>query len=561
MTNYIVRPNSYVSGTGPTSPAASADVLTNLSDDSDTTFVSSTGALDSSASRVFKVSTPAVPSSEFMARVGFSIRWKGSSSLYSIGGRVWRGTDAAPSNWLLTPNNSSAFTTTELGVSNVTWPNSDANKIWLRWFDGKSSQGWPTTQTADVWATVYTIAKPTVTVSNLTETTSMFPIIPVSTTATIGFEASVSDVSPLRKVTAEVRIESGGTGVGTGTLVTSGTADVTFTATGTQTIFVQMPDAVFNGTYKIYARALRYRDDGVARDDQYSAWTTAATLTMNVPPPNAPTITTFVDQTADIVSIRVTPVATTNYTAPFITVERSADSGLTWQPVRKASAVAGAFGTQTQFLDYEAPRGVGVTYRARTDATYQNYLNSSAWATASAVVVNSDTWNMKLLSAPDLNVTNLQVTSAPDESVDEDMGVFRPIGRRYPVVVSGTLSGWDGSFTVQTSSEAEWHEVRAVIESQEVILLESVFGWAKYIRLLSGTKSAQSGTPTAPRRSIALSYVEVDTPPITAGEAVVVPNFAASMDLGTAFTSVFEEAYDGGTAYLSSLYGIDGGEA
>lgn len=560
MSTYTIRPTSVITNAGGTNPSTQATVLTNLGDNSDVTTVNNTGT--KSISWVFGLGNPSVPATEFVVRVGMSLRWKGNAAgKYTIGGQIYRATDAKPAGVAaLYPNNSGAFTTTQVGYMSCSWTRTEVSTLRFLWYDGRSSSSWAQTDHADIFGSVYTLALASATPSPTTMTTSVYPVIPVTTTATIDWEASSYDWQNLRKVTTEVRIESGGTGVGTGTLVSTGSQDTMFTATGSVALNVTMPDALANGSYNVYARAIRYRESGTVQSDQYGAWSTAATLTMSTPVPDTPTLSVSADQDADRVQINVTPVATSGYAGPYVFVQRSDDFGITWKSVRGASGIQGTFGTASTFYDYEAPRGLAVQYRAQVQATYSSFINASAWSAAQSTVITADTWNLKSLSNPALNMIDLRVIGRPTEQVQEDLGVFRPLGRRYPVVVAGSLTGWDGELKVTCYGESEWESVKALAESQSILLLESLFGWSKYVRIISGAKSELAGTPTAPQRDLGLAYVEVEQPAIVVGATSTTSAVPTIVDGGTA-SAVFGDFYDGGTAVSTQPQTIDGGGA
>lgn len=561
MSQYIVRPTSVIENGGGTTPSTQATVLTNLGDNSDTTFVQNTR--QTPLSWVFGLGSPTITSGEYVARAGASIRYKGSAyGTYTIGAQVYRATDAKPASVpSIYPAVDSQFSSVQTAINNVAWSTADCSSLRLIWNDNRINVVIPQLSTSELFATLYTIAKASVTTSNVTEANSVFPTIPVTASATIDWEVDSSDWQNLRKVTVEVRIESGGTGAGTGTLVTQSSVSTLFTETGSKSLSVQMPDPLTNGTYKIYARTLRYREDGTTAADTTSSWTTASTLTMSAPAPVAPTLTLTPDNSSDTVQINVTPISSTNYLGPYVYVQRSDDQGLTWKPVRKAYGIAGTFATASTFFDYEAPRAQAVLYRAKVEATYQSAaINASAWTTSQAVYLAADTWNLKVPSDNTLNVINVNVTGRPTENITEDLGVFRPLGRKYPVVVAGTLSGLDGDLTVTCTTNAEWTALQTIINAQTVLLLESTFGWSKYVRLVPGISSEIFGTSTSPKRSLKLPYVQVDVPAVSTGQTaptIVVPT---SIDGGSA-SSTYTDYYDGGVATSVYISIFDGGAA
>lgn len=561
MSTYIIRPNSVATNGGGTNPATQATVLGNLSDNSDATFVTNTGS--SEITWNFGLATAAVPSTQFVARVSPHIRHKGNAQgNYTIGGVIFRASDPNVSalNYIY-PSNSAAFTSAQLGTQSVDWPLSDLASLRFRWYDGRATTAWNATEHADIWATVYAITKSTATPQSKTETQSVLPTVQVNLTNTLGWESSVPAERNIRKVLVQTRVELGGTTPGTGTLVATGSTTTTVMATSTVTLNQIVSNFIPNGTYRVYSRAHRYRDDPIVRDEQWSAWSAAATLTMNVPLPTTPTVTVTPDQALDRVAISVTPIATTNYANPFIFVERSDDGQQTWSAVRNAAGIQGTFGVAQIFYDYEAPRGTTVFYRVQIEATYLSVVqNSSLYSSAISAVVTADGWNFKDPDEPQLNVLNVSVTGNPTESVTEEQGVFRPLGRKYPVVVSGAVSGWDGDLRITAFGNAEWLSVKYLAESQQVLYLEAAFGWAKYIRILSGTTSAIGGTTTTPIRQISLKYVEVERPAITIGDSGGGGALPSVLDGGNA-NPTFTLFLDGGDATSTWTQSVDGGAA
>lgn len=518
MANYIVRPTSYLSGNGyaTTNATSNADMASKLGDNSDLTTVVHTST--SATQYRFALGAPTIPSDEYVCRIGQSLRWKGGGDSGSgaayIGVSVYRSTDPNPSGYSSVQSNGSlSFITTEVGQVIAPWTAAEVAALRLAWYDGRNTfdGAMPTVTTADLWATIYTIKKASVSVANQGSTQS-YPVIATTTTATIDWESTSYDWQQWRKIRTEVQIESGGTGAGTGTLIASGYTETLFTATGSQTVNVTLGSAVPNGTYNIYARTIRFREDNTSGTDTTSAWTTAATLTQNITPPSTPTFSVTADQVNDRATISVTPVSSAGFTSPIIEVQRSSDGGTTWTAIR-GSSIAGTFGSAATLYDYELPRGVLTAYRARITATYTGGLiNSSAWTTPSSITITVADWNMKVPETPSLNVLDVQVIDKPTEELTEDLGVFRPLDRRYPIVVAGSLGGYDGDLLISTSTSTEWTNLKAILEAQKVIYLESAFGWAKYIRITSGARVTLLGSATSPRRQVAISYVEVAAP-------------------------------------------------
>lgn len=559
MSTFVIRPTSLTSRIGSTTPSTAATVVSYLSDNSDTTFVTHNEA-NGPLRCAFNLAAPTIPANEFAARLGWSIRYKGDvNGLYTIGANVIRPNEDPSGYPAIRPNSSAAFTTTQLAYKVTNWPNTDFSSLQYYWYSNRYT-GTNAVEHAELFATVYTLQKATATPQGKTETQSVFPTIAVDTAVVLGWESSTFDWQNLRKVTVELRVKQGGVSADDGTLISQTTATFNATATGTTTLQIQVPDALQNGTYKVYARALRYRESTEISSDQYGAWSSAATLTMNTPVPAAPTVTATADQAIDRVTINVTPVATTGYLNPFIYLQRSDDGGVSWVPVRNAFSIAGSFGAPTTFYDFEAPRGQSVEYRAYVEASKSGFINQGLYSTHQAVVLTVDKWNLKAPLNLGIDAIGINVIGKPEESMQEDMGIFRPLNRKYPVVVSGTISSWDGTLTVQTRSNLEWQTLKAIVESQKVLYLESAFGWSKYVRLTNGAKAALAGTSSFPIRTVNLQYVEVSKPPVLIGQTVLEVEIPALIDGGDA-NDTYDGFYDGGFANSVPVATFDGGDA
>lgn len=570
MTTYTVRPTALIDkdntiqGTsnsgGAWATASDANIVAYTNDSSDTTGIRSSG----SGSRWFQVDlgAPTIASDEFVCRVAGFVRWSGGKAGEYVGCNPYLLTEAVPGGTgAIATDGRVTPTTNEPGYIPKAWTIAEMNLLALTTFMDGDATAATRPVIWELGANVYTLKLATAAPHPTTMTTSTTPTIPVDVTATIDWEAGSYTWQNLRKVTVEVRVESGGTGVGTGTLMTTATKDQYFTATGTLTVSVPTSDSIANGTYNVYARTIRHREDETSpAADQYGPWSTAATLTMSMTPPTAPTLTVTADDTTDRIQLAITAPASGGYSSPYVTAERSDDNGVTWVSVRGATAVASSFGVSTFVYDYEAARGVTVQYRARVSAYTSGVLNTSTTSSVATTSLTYDTWNLKCPQAPNLNMIGVTVVGNPSETITEDLGIFRPDGRRYPVVVAGTVSGWDGELSIVTSNSTEWAQLKAIIEAGAVLFLESAFGWSKYIRLSAGAKAELSGTATTPRRRITAQYVETSQPADTF--LTLATEIVVTTDGGSATTAVWDDTYDGGIASTVSFAStFDGGSA
>lgn len=208
-----------------------------------------------------------------------------------------------------------------------------------------------------------------------------------------------------------------------------------------------------------------------------------------------------------------------------LVVERSDDSGATWAPVRpNVGAALGDYGglavdlwTQDSVIyDYEAPRGVTVLYRAleRTMLNGQT-LPSSPSANASLDTLNDGAWWIKAPLDPTLNLGGPGVLRVRRGSLQfqltEDVGTFRPLGRRLAVVVAGDLGGEDGSLELTSLGTAEWAQLLPLLTHQSSLLLQDPDGTQKYVRINADREWSRSAGAAALRK-VDVPYVETDAP-------------------------------------------------
>jgi hypothetical protein len=518
MPTYIARPDNtktVVLSGGGTNPAISSAVRQYLGDNLDSTFV--TKSNNNYIQWAFALTAPSIPSDEFVCRIGTSIRWKGGGNNRTIGGTTYRQGDTFPTTFsTLVTDGRATITTTEVGVATQAWSIADTAIMRYAWYDQTSTA--LTSYTYELLSTVYTLKRSTAVPTATTMTNNASPVVPVQVTNTVDWEAGTIDSQGLRKITVELRVEANSsTGAGTTAALSEGTLDYYALATGTDTVTVTGTTALPNATYKMYARAIRHREDEISvATEQIGAWSTAATLTMSTPLPGEPFLFTATgDPATDKVTLSAVALVTGSYTNPkFIDYERSDDGGTTWTAVRDGTGVSATGSTPVVVVDYEAPRGYAIYYRSRIRATFTGgFLNTGPWSSGTVTVtIQADKWNLKVPQNDPLNVYNLRVVVDPQEDITEDVGVFRPLDRRYPVVVAGKLGGWDGEFTIATITTAEWDAIKALVEAQRVLLLQSPFGWEKYIRIINGARTLIQGTTTTPRRQVTFQYVEVNSP-------------------------------------------------
>lgn len=520
MSTFTLYPSAYLSGMDATFYGEAPYTTTPetirqyLADVDDATFAerSSPPGYIVTQQVTFELPNPTIPADEFIARVEGFARWSQGGSGVFVGAAPYLGATPPASIPYVTTDGRVTPTTSTPFVQNVAWNAVDANNCNLLWLEG-SQEDLAWVRTHQVGARLKTIKRSTCTVVDETTTIDATPVISVPVTSTLDWEAAEPVNSALRKVDVEMRIELGGTVPESGTLIATATDTFQLADTGTTTRLLTAADPIPNGTYKVYARAIRNRATGSPLTDQIGEWSAAATLIVDVPLPTTPTLLAIEEEFGDSVTLTVTPIATTSYTSPTVEVQRSIDGGASWTAVRFGTSVPATFGSPTDVTDVELPRGVDVLYRARVNAVYSGgSTNSSGWATSAPVNLTAGTWNLKAVEVPGLAFVEVPVIGEIIQELDEDVGVFRPLDRRLPVVVAGELTGYDGSLEIRLTEQWQWETLKALLEAQRVLLMQRPYGDQQYIRFVEKRSIGLWGTPTNPQRRVIVKYVETGAP-------------------------------------------------
>ena len=270
----------------------------------------------------------------------------------------------------------------------------------------------------------------------------------------------------------------------------------------TVTILEHLSDAT---TYRAYVRAAKI----VSNVPFYSEFAYSQ-FTVNTSPPSAPTLTATFSAVNNRVDVTVTaPSIAGSFDSQVLQVQRSDDGGTTWADVVGGSDLVPDGSLIGTLDDYAAPRGATARYRARSIATLGDNLVASAWSsTATVSVTNDQTWWLKSVLDPSLNKGSLRVAHGFETKVEEQIGVFRPLGRRTAVTVSAGLQGEDGSYEIKAIGATEFDNVWALVTHEGVLLVQSPLGDQKYIRITARSYSTQGKLANA-QHAIKVEYVEV----------------------------------------------------
>lgn len=232
-------------------------------------------------------------------------------------------------------------------------------------------------------------------------------------------------------------------------------------------------------------------------------------------PPNTPTFTVGSPDSAGNVLLTVTgsdglPV---NQKAM---VQYSDDGGTTWTILPGFNYVP-TDGSQTaEQVDTSTPPGTTRMYAAviRNDVVTGVPVDSApASGIGDSFIATNDsgmpTWLLKdpLNFAEVILFTPLEFTTNREES----QGIFQPIGANFPVVITDTVQGSDGTLKIETFDPAQYANLEFFKGQQKTLLLQSPYGEQWYIRFASPRTAGSSGA-TFSERKMTMNPSDLSTP-------------------------------------------------
>lgn len=262
---------------------------------------------------------------------------------------------------------------------------------------------------------------------------------------------------------------------------------------------------LLDGTYRAYMVVAKT----VGGQALYSGWDYSQ-FVVDTTPPGVPTFTSAFTAGSNRVDIQITGQSISgSFDAQVFQVQRSDDNGVTWADVTGASAVIPSATLLATVYDYAAPRAATAQYRVRSIGTLAANEVASAWAAAQLVAVTNDgTWWLKAVTSPTLNKGGVTVKPGFSTEPEEQIGVFRPIGRVSAVTVAAALQGEDGKLTIVTTA-SDFAAVWALVTFQGTLLLQSPEPTQKYIRIVKRPYTRQ-GLAGNPLTEITVEYVAVN---------------------------------------------------
>jgi hypothetical protein len=260
-----------------------------------------------------------------------------------------------------------------------------------------------------------------------------------------------------------------------------------------------------DGIYRAYVRVAK----SVSGVPFYSAFEYVQ-FTIDTTPPVTPDLTATFQSASNRVLLEIDGTSVSgSFDSQVFQVQRSDDAGGTWADVTGGASLVPDGLAESSLYDYAAPRAATSYYRVRSVGTLGENEVATPWSAEVTVsVTNDQSWWLKAVSLPSINRGSLKVNPGFDVNPLEQIGIFRPIGRRTPVIVSSGLQGEDGTFTISTLGDAEFDAVWALATHTGSLLLQTPQAEQKYIRITDRAFS-RSGTVTNPQNEVKITYVEV----------------------------------------------------
>lgn len=207
----------------------------------------------------------------------------------------------------------------------------------------------------------------------------------------------------------------------------------------------------------------------------------------------------------------------------YIEVQRSFDSGTTWEYVRGANYVDATGDADTfVIVDYETGNGQDTLYRARATRLLSSLPITGEWVEASS----EENWSTTLpwLKAPLDPTKNLAVDLRlpfEAESYSPQVGVFNVLGSTEPVAVADVLSAPSTTLYVHTDDETESNNVRELLRQMLLFYCPTTCEGTTATRYLAVTSVAMTPTQVRGiiRRVWGIGVVETAAPAdLTAGQ-------------------------------------------
>jgi hypothetical protein len=229
-------------------------------------------------------------------------------------------------------------------------------------------------------------------------------------------------------------------------------------------------ELLIDGVWRAYVRVAQT----VNGESFWSDWAYSQ-FTMSINRPAVPGLTVTAEPTLARIKVQLTSVAGAATTSKFQT--EFSDDGTNWYALRTSedgglSTPSGGAATE---YDYEAPNGGVRSYRARALHAYPEGYAVSAWSDPEATSWTSTTWWVKNVNDPAFNV-EVVPKSQPTSNRTGNVGLFRPLGAKYPIAVADQRSSVSGELVFRLDSDDLRDSFAAMTQSGGVVLIQAPAG-------------------------------------------------------------------------------------
>lgn len=278
---------------------------------------------------------------------------------------------------------------------------------------------------------------------------------------------------------------------------------------------IRCPIALPNATYTVVGLVFQ------SLGNFYSTWF-GGSFEIDMPLAAAPTITNIVaDDSTFGISFTITGAVHALHSPIATTLERSLDGGTTWTVLRDDIVLDGSL--KANFVDYTAPIGIYVSYRAKVlyaldSDTDQQTLSTYSTTTTSVSLNPLDVvWFIRdAHTTPAVLPFEVDV-KAPNPwtmTSDEEMAAFSALGRKYPIIVSDVgVRGWSWSnIVLEFTDEAVYNAFMTMRNAQHSFELYYVpTNRSNIMRIRGSVKVTESNTVPI-IWSVTFDAVEVERP-------------------------------------------------
>jgi hypothetical protein len=503
MAIITVRPDANVSGANLYTPTGGAgSVHANISDNSDASYIRKDNAVNAAADVIFSLGNNTIAANERVKRVRLRVRVKTDSNLGKI--NCYLGTRVNSKNYF---HSGYAIRGQYSSITDFTGPwftQSPDGKSWeqtrINGLRGKITEYRDSTDRGFVYEFYVDIEK-----SSQGSVTVSSPSGTITNTASPDITWAYTDPDAETQAYYEVKVFSQAQYTAGGFSADTSVATWESGEVGSTDVSVPVGTLLLNGTYRAYVRAAKV----VNNTPFWSDWAYSQ-FTLNLTPPPTPTLTASWSAITGATTLTVNGATPTGFTYQRLQVQRSDDGGTNYTDIRNGESITPDASEDAVIYDYEAPRGITVYYRARAVGYVGENVVATVWTTPQQILVTNDNlWWFKAVTDSSLNVYGVPVQANLSVKVDEPNTVFRPLGSDRPKVVAGKLQGEDGSYSIVTTTSAQWDAIVPILKHQGTVLVQDPFGDQKYVRFVE--RGWENSTPSQLNiRNVTLQYVEVE---------------------------------------------------